>query len=494
MGTRWVLTLAMLGVTAGGGCGDLGPSGNETPEREPVSPVARALAEPTVTLTIDLGGYLGSINIGAFTAAGQGTAYVVDLPSGQHDITTPFAFAEDGQSTRLATLTVDAVAGTISLSSPHFQPVAPGDRVLHLKTLVFPYDPDGSASFPVGLLAIGGLTGGGGVSSVHVLDNRRYQIFQASSWTRDGSTSTFSALPDIFVRNGCVELVPGALVERSFSVHNCRLHPRLTVIIVGPHTDVPVALLGVQTLPPGQPFKVIRERLYRFTGPSSFDLVTGGSEFSEGPDLFVGSEGGPDVAYFLPGSKASRLFSTQNRMINAVATSRVTFDGEGSTTDLVIADGYPIDDTSFVRGRRYLVKAVRSWDPDDLVSQNFIAGRFGDEPGLTIGDDGKLTVTDAVLRHFRVSYYPPRLTAKVGNVRLSTSGFKEKIRINARILPNGAGHCGTKVLTGRLHQIALIAPGGIDVASSNFIFGFDGRCTPSTITFPQGTVTLDCSL
>jgi hypothetical protein len=486
----------MLVVLAsfGAGCGGEERADSEEPASPPgtVLRLQSALAEPTLTVTIDLGGYLGSINIGSSAAAGQGTAYAVELPSGQHDITTPLAFDESG-STKLATLTVDALAGTIALTSPYFQPVAPGDRALHLQTVAFPYEPGDSAIFAVGLLGVGNFSGGGGVYEVRVLDNRRYRLFQGYSWNREGTSGLFSADSDLFVRNGCAEIVPGALAERSFSVQSCRLRPRLTVITVSPNLEVPVALWGVVTLPQGQPFKVIRERLYRFAGPSSLDLVTGAGEFSDRPDLFVGSEGGPDIARFLEGTRAGQLFSTNNRMIVAEKVARLTYDAAGSTTEIEIADGYPIDSTDMVKGRRYVLKALRSWDPEDLVSQRFIAGRFGGEPGVIITDDGRLQVTDAVHRHFNVVAYPPKLTARVGNVRFTAHGISEKIRVNATVIHGGA-HCATKVLTDRLHQVALIAPGGSPVASTNFTFGADGHCTPSTLTFPQGTLSLDCSL
>jgi hypothetical protein len=519
MGNRRTSSLlALFGVVAGIGCGEQPSEGDSS---SVIQRRVSALDEPTVTVTVELGGYLGSINIGAFPAAGQGTAYAVTLPSGEHDINTPLAFDETG-STKLATLTVDAVAGTVSLVSDYFQPVAPADRVLHLKTIVFPYDVGDSAIFGVGLLGVGSFSGGGGVYDVHVLDNRRYQLLQSSSLNRDGTSSTFSPAPDVLLRHGCPELSADAPVTRSFSVESCRLRPRLTTITVAAGTDVPLALLGVATLPPGKPFKVVRERLYRFTGPSSLDLVTGAAEFSDRSDLFVGQDGShdsdgghdsddshhrysnhdsdgghdsDDVARFLDGTKASKLFSVRNRVITPVVTSCLTFDDSGSITDLEIADGYPIDHATLIKGRRYVAKAVRSWDPDDLVSQNFIAGRFGADPGLIIGDDGRLTVTDAVSKHFRVLSSPPRLTAKVGNIHFTVHGcLDEKVRVDARILDRLYGHCGTRVLTGRLHQIALIGANGSPVASTNFTMGYDGRCSPQTVTFPQGSIDLGCSL
>jgi hypothetical protein len=492
MSMRWARGLLVVLGIACAGCGGEEPPGG--PGGGPTVALARALGEPTVTVTVDLAGYAGSINIGAFPAAGQGTVYAVPLPSGQHDITTPLAFDETSGSNKIGTLTVDAVAGTISLdSTAHFQPVAPTDRVLHLKTIVFPYDPGDTAYFPVALIGVGWFSGNGGIFPVRVLDNHRYWMYMGSTANRDGTSGGFSPAPDIILRNGCAEIVPGALTERSFAVRNCRLSPRLTILTVSSSVDIPLALNGLFTLPQGRPVKVIRERLYQLGGPSSVDLETGLGYFSSTYDLFVGSEGGPDIVRFVPESKAARLFSTHNRMIEAEQVTRLTFDARGSTTDLELADGYPIHSTDLVKGRRYVVKAIRSWDPDDLVSQNFIAGRFGGEPGLIIGDDGRMTVTPAVSKHFEVYAWPPRLVAKVGTVRFGSGGIKEKLRVNATTLTGASSHCGTKVLLGRIHQLALMSPSGVPVANGGFTMDMDGHCSPTTVTFPQGTVTLDCS-
>jgi len=366
--------------------------------------------------------------------------------------------------------------------------------IIDLKTVVLPYDHNDTASFSVGLLGVATISGGGGIYFPRVLDNRRYWMILAQTSNREGTSSVFSPSADLFIRNGCAEIVPGARLAESFSVLNCRLTPRLTVVTVSPSVDIPVALLGVMTLPPGQPVKVFRERLYRFTGPSSLDLETGQAHFSSTFDLFVGAEGRSDIVRFVAESKASRYFSIHNRMIEADKVSRLVFDDNDSTTELELQSGYPIRSTDLVRGRRYMVRAARSWDPDDLISQNFIAGRFGGEPGLIIGEDGHLTVTEAVSKHFKVTAYPPRLVAKVGDVKFTVNGIKERLRVNAVILPGSADRCGTRVLTGRLHQLALIGSSGTPVASTNFTFHFDGHCSPATLTFPQGTIGLDCSL
>jgi hypothetical protein len=494
---NWCRGVVAVLLSIAGGCGvepGDAPTGGVSTSRS-------ALSEPTIDVTLDPDGYLGSLNLGDFGASYLGASHPVTLTSGQYAIWAPITADLEGRNTPLATLFVDAAAGTIRVSpSSIIAPVAPGDRTVHLRTILFPYDPRDTGAFSVALWGVGWFSGAGHVSDVRVFDNRRYQMVQTPSWTRDGFGDLFSHAPDVAVRQGCAEIAPDQQAGLSFTVHGCRLAPRLSEIMVAPGTDFAIGLLGVYTLPPGHPVKVISERLYRLTGPGSVDIDTGRVEYSDRGDLYV-SANGPETTSFIDGTKASRLFAVRNHMITPDKTATVTFDPAGSITELDLGPTFNIDPISRLAvGRRYQLNSMWNWDPDDLFSQQFIDGRFGAVPGLTITEDGALQVTDAITKNLLVDTAARRLTAKVGTVHITVHDIKQKVKIDDTVLHGSecdGKHLEFKMLLGRLHHVGVVGSDDAILTEAKFLLGFDGHCTPGTITFPkatQGSLTVSCSL
>jgi hypothetical protein len=469
--------------------------GGRVARATPENPRQSALDEPTVAITMDLAGYGGPIHIGDFGAADHGVVNPLSLPSGTYDIVAPFTSALEDGSPVLATLTVDALAGTISVTpSPWIDPVAPGDHTLRLRTVVYPYDASHMSAPWVLLEGVGTFTGGGAVYDLRVLDNRRYRLMMSFSWNQEGMSGVFSPSgPDAGLRDGCAEIAPEEEARRSFTVVGCRLTPRRTSITLAEGTGVPVAILGYATLLPGKPVDVISERYYRMLGPNARDIDTGTSEFSDRQDLYITGNDQPDVIQLVPGTKAASIFSGVGHTITAVKVTTVTFDPAGSTTVLETGWGYPITSTPMIRGRVYELGALRSWDPDDLPSQNEVVGRFGEQYGMTLTEAGSLQVTDAISRHLDVVATPPKLTAKVGDVRITRHGnITERVMVNETVLPDQTDPWSVKMLLGRLHQVTLVAPGDIWVARDRVLLDSEGHCAPTTLVFPDGSLTFEC--